>query len=323
MTAERGAGSEADLASKAALLTRSPRGLTVLARLCGEDLDRWSTSPPVSEAEVARVLGSGLRTWSARSEHDSFILEERGGEVLRDPEALAVEVVSSIDGLAWCADRSRLAHLVRHGEVFRTAAQELLAAPGSRWWSEDLHRDAQATLGAADAPPDLVALDAEQQRMLGELPWRLPQVLTTSRRLGRRLPAVRLGSAEAVVRWGDPVGVWKVSVDADARVYEVHGADDWRRLCTWYPRRAETPDDYRRWGVESDVAVAPDWSGVRREWDGVHVSLQGVLTAVGVPVDVDGAAGVLEDVDSELTTWFRPRLGAPVLIATVSWSDLP
>lgn len=49
----------------------------------------------------------------------------------------------------------------------------------------------------------------------------------------------------------------------------------------------------------------------------------GAFTAQGVPVEVDGAQGVLEDVDTEVAAWFRPCPRDPVLVATVAEDRVP
>lgn len=316
-------GERADHPTDDALaLAGSPRGLAVLATMCGEDLDlRSPTGPPSTELASPR-LGAGLRRWYADPEHGGLVAEDRAHEVLDDPVNLTVEVLGIVDGMAWRPDRSRLGELARHDTVFRPAASDLLAVRGSRWWPDDVDREDQVILGPPDGPPDLAALAAEQDRLLC-LPWRVPQALTTSQRLDARLPSVRLGASEAFARWsGDVVGCWALQVDPGARILEIHRADDWRQLCARYPHRGATPVDYERWGVTSPEAVAPDWALVGCDWDAVHISMLGLLTAVGVPISVGAAGGVLEDIDSELTAWLRPCLGEPRLIARRSPEDL-
>ena len=53
----------------------------------------------------------------------------------------------------------------------------------------------------------------------------------------------------------------------DARVFEINGPSDWHGLCVRYQAR----------GTEDDRLV-PNWGAVSEEWDGVHLSLGGLLT---------------------------------------------
>ena len=83
-----------------------------------------------------------------------------------------------------------------------------------------------------------------------------------------------------------------------ARVFEVDGPQVWHRLCAAYPAPGE------------DGRLVPDWAAVAREWDAVHLTLGGLLTAE--QVRVDGPAGWVEHWgwDAEQTVWLRWRFDA-------------
>ena len=59
------------------------------------------------------------------------------------------------------------------------------------------------------------------------------------------------------------------------------------------------------------------------EWDGLHVSMSGLLTTAGLPLVLGNQACLLEDVDTELTVWFRPHFGEPVFVGAWHEDDLP
>ena len=120
------------------------------------------------------------------------------------------------------------------------------------------------------------------------------------------LPAVGLAVAE------DPLGeedfeVWAVGIDPAARVYEVHGPDDWAALVAAFPRdvTASRRADWTRWTGHTGMWLLPDWPSVAREWDGVHVSVAGYLSTAGMALGIEGAATLLAGWDADQTLWLR------------------
>lgn len=128
---------------------------------------------------------------------------------------------------------------------------------------------------------------------------------------------------EAIYDLPRPIGCWRFPVRADARVYEVHTPADWLALCERYPRVGPTPAEWSQWGIEAPYALAPDWTTMARDWDGLHVSMAGLLTTAGLPLASGIHASLLERVDSEITSWLRPCFGTPELLASVAEDDLP
>ena len=63
-----------------------------------------------------------------------------------------------------------------------------------------------------------------------------------------------------------PLAWWAMRFPLDARVFEIHDPSDWHELCVRYQAR----------GTEDDRLV-PNWGAVSEEWDGVHLSLGGLL----------------------------------------------
>ena len=83
------------------------------------------------------------------------------------------------------------------------------------------------------------------------------------------------------------------------RVFEVHGPEDWNRLCVRYPAKG-TKD-----GPPDPEWLVPDWGAAAAEWDGVHVSLGGLLTTEQVRYESTGGVSMLLFTESELTYWLR------------------
>jgi hypothetical protein len=90
-----------------------------------------------------------------------------------------------------------------------------------------------------------------------------------------------------------PIEWSRLHVPISARVFEVASAQDWYSLAARYP----ASDDAGR--------LVPHWGLVAEEWDGVHLSLGGLLTAE--QVRIDGTRGWSEHRmwDAEQTSWFR------------------
>jgi len=91
-----------------------------------------------------------------------------------------------------------------------------------------------------------------------------------------------------------PFARYRLTIAPTARIYEIDGPNAWRRLCTRYPTAGE------------DARLVPDWSAVADEWDGVHLTLGGLLTAEQVHVE-GPEEGWTEHWgwDAEQTVWLR------------------
>ena len=103
-----------------------------------------------------------------------------------------------------------------------------------------------------------------------------------------------------------PYFLWTVTVSASARIWEIHSPADWAALTEAYPSAGEgvrySPRNDRS---ASLVRLDPDWSKVSEEWDGVHLSAGGWLTAEDVPYESGGVTTELRGWDMEATAWFR------------------
>ncbi|MFT4260055.1 hypothetical protein [Microbacterium sp.] len=74
------------------------------------------------------------------------------------------------------------------------------------------------------------------------------------------------------------------------RVYEIHGPEDWARLCRQYPvevTASRRHDWFRITGWEGRWLI-PDWLRIAEEWDAVHLSTFGYLTAAATLIPIDG-----------------------------------
>jgi hypothetical protein len=134
----------------------------------------------------------------------------------------------------------------------------------------------------------------------------------------------------------DPVTRWHLPIEQDVRVWEIHRPADWVRLVTTFPAPGRVYDGWELPGPNQDrgqlaglLAVdgqhaarldvrqlVPDWAAVAAEFDGVHLSWAGFLTAEGFVSDLGGGdVTMLRYWFSERTLWLRDVFGEAVPLA--------
>lgn len=216
----------------------------------------------------------------------------------------AVNAVCEHDG-----DHDELvAYALSQGPRLSGLARTLLSQPEAAGWFAPLDRDAQMWAGVEGAILDLDALVSPAEAPTS---WeRYAQksaaglyVSTVVGDLSAFLIAVREGTPDYLSM--PPYTRYRLRAAADARVFEVTGPADWHDLCTAFP------------AIEPDGKVVPDWSGVAREWDGVHLTLGGMLTASQVKISEGQRWTEHNAWDAEQTLWFRNRFEA-----VERWPDL-
>ena len=72
-------------------------------------------------------------------------------------------------------------------------------------------------------------------------------------------------------------------IDESARVFEVSGPADWHTLCVSFPRVNQHPNSPA--GIDT---LSPDWGRVGTQWNGVHLTFMGLLTAPFVRLQFSG-----------------------------------
>ena len=97
-----------------------------------------------------------------------------------------------------------------------------------------------------------------------------------------------------------PLAWWKVHFLEEVRVFEIHGPSDWYDLCVKYPAKYK----------QGLTRLVPNWGAVAEEWDGVHLSLGGLLTAEQSRHEsISGwkyGWAMLNSWHAEQTYWLRP-----------------
>ncbi len=154
--------------------------------------------------------------------------------------------------------------------------------------------------------PQFAATEEAARTCLTGNPRTLPygELVLTSTATGPEIPAALLCDVEITSRLTSPISCWEVQVDAGTNVFEIHSPLDWLRLCYRYPRAYDVPDHWSEWGVRTNRAFGVDWSSMTADWDAMHISMAGVLTATDLPIIIGNSTTILEGFSTELTVWF-------------------
>ncbi len=224
-------------------------------------------------------------------------------------------------------------HLAAIAESLLPVARALTAAPAARWWWEPPDPDHQRWLGtggeqlprgtalAEALRAQAVADEEEERRTVRSLPWPPEDgklysgtwwspplgngVFTTTGPVGP-LPAVELGCALDSTG-EDRFEVWDAGIRPQARIWNITSPGDWGRLAARYPREVTASrrhDWYQRTG-RTGTWILPDWPRAARDWDGVHLSIAGYITATGFAIPAAGAATVLAGWAPDQTLWMN------------------
>lgn len=259
------------------LLLHAPLGILLLIR-CIEECD-----------------GNPFRAYTA--EHFSELVIEETGDFhfnTLSAERLSELIVECVTDLSRFAPdyQQRVRALLTRGPSLRHAAEQLLNVPGTVSWFADLDRREQIWLSPDGRPPTPIDFKPDLRPFRQEVP-KPRRALWTSTSIGTYpshwMPHLRWGED----RRSPPYYPWRLNVSPTARIYEVHVSEAWRTLCLEFPLYAP------------DGAIMPNWETVAHVWDGVHLSVGGLLTTEGVPGNTNQGWVQLTDWNVESTAWFR------------------
>ncbi|SHL93578.1 hypothetical protein SAMN04487849_12413 [Micrococcus luteus] len=263
--------------------------------------------PAVSTDQVAQALAdldlSGLTDEVVRAALVGSVMSARYWQEPDGEDVLAghPDVHAALDPVAEGVLGSAVA---RHWGSPRVAAQWVIdwrafedPAPVSRdargvlaaWAREERRQEVRA---AAEHPADPTA------NFSGTW-WSIPQGAVVSVGqipAGLDLVEDDIGAEAATV----------IPVRGAGRTYEVRGHGDWVRLCRRFPLEvsASRRHDWYRATGRSGRWVIPDWEQVASEWDAVHLTTLGYLSAAtrALPVEA-GVATVLAGWNPDTTVW--------------------
>ncbi len=208
----------------------------------------------------------------------------------------------------WLTDHVEVVQrVVRDGPRLRPLAEAILSQPATGWWFGPLDRASQMVAwgpGGSPPPADLADLPRPVPARRSPTDWeryaQKPEWGLYTSTAFDGLSAFVTGASEEAGDLGPltlPFPRHLLRISPTARVFEIDGPDAWRRLCLTYP--APEP------GGLTGGLVVPDFAAVARDWDGVHVTLGGLLTGDQVRLDGPGGATALQGWDTEATVWLR------------------
>ncbi|MCC7024200.1 MAG: hypothetical protein IT338_15350 [Thermomicrobiales bacterium] len=236
-----------------------------------------------------------------------LVVEESGlsPAAAAEPTAAAqIAAVAVAEISVWHGAHERVvAMALEHGPRLLDLARAVLTAPAALHWFGPLDRHAQqwatasAMAGAVPMPRAPARIPTRWERYAHKPDWGL----WTSTILGSSgatsfLEGVAFGAGDLGLFRDDfapAIARFRLDVAPAARVFEIDGPLDWHRLCLRYP------------AAYDEGQIVPDWSAVAAEWDGVHLSLGGLLTSEQVRREAEGGWTMHWGWDAEQTVWLR------------------
>lgn len=197
--------------------------------------------------------------------------------------------------------RSELA--LRESRAYQDLALNIVSHPAFDWWYEPF--DAQNQIWSSPQAP--LGPDRSPLRPCAPESWRTPG--SPDPRSGNSNPtstqqtstfrggstsewtAFTLSAADHICAW--PLAVWQVRFHQDVQVWEINHPADWHALCTEYPSKGP------------DGRLVPDWARVAETWDGIHLTLGGMLSCEQARYEDKGEWSMMQFWHSEQTHWLN------------------
>ncbi len=235
-------------------------------------------------------------------------------EIARPDVALDLGAFAAHEMVVWRADHARESReVLQRGPQHADLARAILEESDTDWWFGPLDRERQVWVTQDGSPPDSAQLvpptqpPSSHERYAQKVEW----PFCTSTLVGAAsswIDAIDYGVGDLrQVYTSPPYPIWLLTVDASARVFEVDGPQAWHDLCVRYPAEGATgragrgtPD----FSGDKDRLV-PDWSAMAADWDGVHLTFGGWLSAEQVRVDSASGWTYHWAWDAEQTMWLR------------------
>lgn len=304
-------------------------GLSLLAEVVG--LDLWDF--------LDQAGGSAPRTRAADVVAAAVAAEAGSLRQLAEcDDRLALLQAFAAVMLPGATQAAAAPYLATAGESLLPVARALAVAPAAQWWWEPPDRGSQRWLGSAGQPARGAALtaalqaqcqaDAESEvRAARDWPWPPGSVVhqgkdtvysgtwwspplgggvfTSTGPVGP-LPSVEAG-CEPDSAGEERFEVWDVAINPGARIWNVTGPDDWGRLVARYPRdvTASRRHDWFGFTGRDGTWLLPDWSRAASDWDGVHLSIAGYISAAWLAIPAGDAATVLAGWGPDQTLWLN------------------
>ena len=206
----------------------------------------------------------------------------------------------------WRSDHDEVvADALEHGERLQALARTILEHPATAWWFDPVDLDNQVWISHDKVLPDTANWQRpksppDRWERYAQKPRSGPYQYTSTLNGGDTSLFVALDEGVGDLNlWSLPLQCWKLQVCPAVQVYEIHGPEDWNQLCIRYS--AEGTKD----GPPDQNWLVPDWGAAAEDWDGVHLSLGGLLTTENVRYESEGGVSMLLFAGAELAYWLR------------------
>jgi hypothetical protein len=103
-----------------------------------------------------------------------------------------------------------------------------------------------------------------------------------------------------------PQAIWRLTPHPDARVFEIRTPADWGWLCEAFP------------GPAVDGWVTPGWETAKEVFDGIHLTVEGLIRCQGAAVETAHGIAKLDHWDAESTAWLRWSVASLERLGSVS-----
>jgi hypothetical protein len=186
-------------------------------------------------------------------------------------------------------------------QVVDRLARAVPASAAARWWSGTVSERPQVWLGRAYSVPTAGLSN-------GACAGKPPSEVWTSSALAGQPSAwwpVLKDGADGPPPDG-PVSIWRLTPHPEARVFEIRTPTDWRWLCETFP------------GPFADGYIGPDWGGAAEQFDGVHLTVEGLIRTQGTEIETERGPAMLDGWDAESTAWLRWSVESLERIGTIA-----
>ena len=190
---------------------------------------------------------------------------------------------------------------LEHAQDHADLARRIVENPAFAWWYDPVDTETQVWVSPQFAGDRL--LHPERMEPFDPESWRTPNSgWSTPGTWTQETSTLRGGTTSQVMAYaiysadhiaGFPLPAWRVEFQQEMRVWEINHPSDWHRLCSQYPGRAR------------DGRLIPDWKSVAIDWDGVHLSLGGVLSCEQARYEQGGEWSMMKWWHTEQTKWLR------------------
>ena len=234
----------------------------------------------------------------------------RDRTLLTDQVRLLEVLFATVNDWNWWPQNKALAPVLSSlAPRLRGVAEELMNAPAVASWWQPLDRSQQIWVHGPGSSPTERSLEAHFKPLH---PWASKPAggFWTSTAL---LPLPSMWVLNHEHSNVPKRSVWRLPLQESTKVWEIDGTRSWIELCRQYPDDTTQTyrDQWREWGLSQDRVVTPNWERVAEDWDGVHLSMGGLLTTEGVLLDVGDGGTMLEGWGCEGTLWLRWTFDPP------------